>query len=257
MFVHELILPFYCPDCKSLAYIYKVQGKKLSYCDYNDGKWIEHPCGITNAESFSKSDYITKIAHVEWGRQSITYRSREKEKKTLSQRFTAGTILSIDHNSGERKQCSVLSLHGGVITVEIKKTEEPLSAGMLLNIEKASRTSPGKYRLQKAEQIVVKEITPWRSGEEKEQFRLIISCDDSVLLETNVKRFLSFFKENQIYPMGLIPLKIKKSQGKQIHRRQIMIPAGKDLPKILNMMTVPDSVFLEIKSHENKQGSNS
>jgi len=252
MLLRELILPFYCPLCKSLTFLYKQEKKRSIYCDFIEERWKEHPCGVTNPEELIRSEYVKNIHNIEWGNPSIPYRTRETKQKSSKRTFTLGIILSTLKRSEDRVQYSLLTLSDyREITLEIKGANESIPAGILINMEGAIRIGPEKYRLQKLEQINMDRVIPYSS--EKEQYGLLVSCDDSVLLETHMSRFISCFKENQIYPTGLIPLKIKILKGKQIHRRQLTIPANKNLSKVLKQIAIPDSIEMEIKQQENRQ----
>lgn len=234
----NILLPFYCPNCKGLVFLLK--GKEPLLLDHAHGQWAAHPCRRAQGKPLMQFDIVEKLIQLPENKGfAFKYRPGGHHRHELPQ---GGVVLRLP--DPHRPNHQILTGENGLFEVRLPESQS-LVQGCLIEVKGLKRTGPDRFR---AESWAPAELPPseeLRFEAPTEIYRLILRAAEQESLESHCGRFLHYFESHGSPALGLLALPVEDQEG-PLYGRQILLSPETNVLGALERIDLPAQVVYRI-----------
>lgn len=234
----NILLPFYCPNCKGLVFLLK--GGEPLLLDHAHGHWAPHPCRRAQGKPLMRFDIVEKLAALPPG-QGFAFKYRPGGHHRHEEP-TGGIILRLP--DGHRPNHQILTGENGLFEVRLPEAKD-LTQGCLIELKGLKRTGPDRFRAESWAPVELPPREELRFEAPKELYRLVLRGPEQEALESHCGRFLHYFESHGEPVLGLLTLPVDGGENPS-YGRQILLAPEANVLGALERIDLPAQVAYRI-----------
>ncbi|MDX2469955.1 MAG: hypothetical protein QNL04_05190 [SAR324 cluster bacterium] len=233
-----LLNPLYCPRCGKLT-LRHPEG----LIDYTADGFTEHPCRVFKNKNILDNHDIAKIPQPIAG-ELLPFRPQRLAGIKAKAKKYSGLLVLEPFEDGLLKG---ITMENRLIDVKPLFDGSEVIPGQILDISKAHRLAPTKFRLEKNTTITVPINLDGLFKAPEEYYQIFFSSEDQRALDKGVSSFLSVSLAEGIQPYCITIEPIEKNRSATIYTRRMDLDPSAKLMATLQTNPTPPQVSLSIK----------
>ncbi|MDT8445389.1 MAG: hypothetical protein RRB13_00665 [bacterium] len=234
----NILMPFYCPNCKGLVFLLK--GGAPLLLDRAHGDWAQHPCRRAQGKPLMDFDIVQQLVALPVG-EGFAFKFRPGGHHRHEEP-TGGVVLRLPDKF--RPNFQLITGENGLFEVRLNGAEA-LKQGSLIELKGLKRTGPDRFRCESwspAELAPREELMQERP---QEIYRLILKAAEQEALESHCGRFLNYFERKGEPVLGLLVLPVE-GDDEPVYGRQILLSPEANVLGALERVALPAQVSYRI-----------
>ena len=233
-----LLNPLYCPRCGKLT-LRHPEG----LIDYGVDGFTEHPCRVFKNKNILETHDVAKIPQPMPG-EVLPFRPQRLSGIKAKAKKYSGLLVLEPFENGLLKG---ITMENRLIDVKPLFDGNQVIPGQILDISKAHRLTPTRFRIETNTTISVPENLDDLFQAPKEYYQIFFSSEDQRALDKGVSSFLSVSLAEGIQPYCITIEPIEKRNNVSIYSRRLDLDPSQKLMATLQTNPTPPQVSLSIK----------